>query len=518
MNRSFLLIAAGLNLFVAACAAQSTPSRAAPSSGVLAEGLATITPQDLHSRISFLASDQLRGRGTPSAGLNEAAAYLVREYTRLGLEPAGEDGYYQWFSFPSIALDTATVHFGTIANGKNEMLAYGSDFFVAPVTGEPAGGRDMSHARLLWAGELRDDGLPAGDYAGAAPIVSVPGSLSREWIRTVGRARQAAQAADATALIVALGPDFQASHFDRLANASRQARRTLPAEEIPVIYLSDAATKRVVERNGQRLEQLPRSPAAPVALPGVDAHFAATAIVVEPGRAPNVAAVLRGSDPVLRDDYVVLSAHLDHVGVGAPVNGDSIFNGADDNASGTAALVEVAEALAAMPTRPARSIIFLHVSGEEHGLIGSRWFSEHPTVPLRSIVANINVDMIGRNSPDSVVVIGKDYSSLGAVVDAVAARHPEIQLVVSDDLWPEENFFFRSDHFNFARKEIPAIFFFSGVHEDYHQPSDEVAKIDTEKTARVARMILLTLWDIADTPARPTWDPEGLEEVRALTR
>src|SRR5690606_25103748 len=197
--------------------------------------------------------------------------------------------------------------------------------------------------------------------------------------------------------------------------------------------------------------------------------------------APNVVAVLPGSDPALRDEYVILSAHMDHVGVGPHVNGDSIYNGADDDASGTSGLLEVAEAMVSLPQAPRRSVVFLHVSGEEHGLLGSRWYSDHPTVPLERVVANINVDMIGRNSPDSVVVIGKEYSSLGEVVNGVGADHPELGLVVSDDIWPEERFFFRSDHFNFARKEIPALFFFTGVHEDYHQPSDEVEKLDVDK-------------------------------------
>jgi Zn-dependent M28 family amino/carboxypeptidase len=241
------------------------------------------------------------------------------------------------------------------------------------------------------------------------------------------------------------------------------------------------------------------------------------AVVDEETFPPNVVAILPGSDPELRDEYVVLSAHFDHVGVGQPVNGDSIYNGADDNGTGTAALLEVAEAFT-MAGAPRRSVMFLHVSGEEHGLLGSRYFSEHPTVPVEKIVANINVDMIGRNSPDSIVVIGKDYSSLGGAVNQVGARHPELGLTVSDDIWPEERFFFRSDHFNFARLEIPAIFFFAGVHEDYHRPSDTYDKIDNDKAARVARLIFYTVQDIANAADRPEWDAAGLVEVQRLTQ
>ncbi len=236
--------------------------------------------------------------------------------------------------------------------------------------------------------------------------------------------------------------------------------------------------------------------------------------------APNVVAIFPGSDPTLRNEYVVLSAHMDHVGVGRPVRGDSIYNGADDDASGTSALLEVAEAFASLAegVRPARSILFLAVSGEEKGLLGSEYYSDHPTVPLESIVANVNMDMIGRNETDGVVVIGKNYSSLGAVVEQVAAEHRQlIGLTAGDDRWPNERFFFRSDHFNFARKEIPAIFFFAGTHEDYHEPSDEVERLDVDKAARVARMIFLTTHSIATTPQRPTWSAQGLAEVRRMT-
>ena len=235
-------------------------------------------------------------------------------------------------------------------------------------------------------------------------------------------------------------------------------------------------------------------------------------------RAPNVIAVLPGSDPALRDEYVVLSAHLDHVGVGRPQGGDSIYNGADDDASGTTALLEVAEALAGMAERPRRSVVFLHVSGEELGLLGSQHFTENPTIPLDRIVANVNVDMIGRNAADRVVVIGKDYSSLGEVVDRAASTHPELGLEAVDDPWPEEQFFFRSDHFNFARREIPAIFFFSGVHADYHQPSDEVELIDTDKAARIARLVFFTVLEVATVDGRPRWDPDALKQVRAMVR
>lgn len=484
-------------------------------------GVETITPEDIYARVAFLASDLLEGRNTPSRGLDIAASYLVSEYRRLGLEPAGEAGsYYQRYPYPLVALDAEGVHFGTIAgaDGENQMLEYGTDFVVSPVLdpirGEPAA---MGHARLAYV-SLGADGLPAGDYEGVAPVVAVAGDYTREWRAAVNFARQSAADAGATALVVALSPSFSADRFAQMAASAESGSRIIPEEgDIPVFYLTNGAATAVVARAGSSMDELAASSDAFQPLEGVEAHFSGRLARLDNATAPNVAAVLRGSDPELRDEYVILSAHMDHVGIGDPVNGDSIYNGADDDASGTSGLLEVAEAFASLPTRPARSIIFLHVSGEEKGLLGSRWYSEHPTVPLDQIVANVNVDMIGRNAPDSVVVIGKDYSSLGDVVNAVGATHPELDLVAADDIWPEENFFFRSDHFNFARKEIPAIFFFTGVHEDYHQVSDEVDTLDVDKAARVARLIFYTVQSIAENSAPPAWDAAGLAEVRALT-
>ena len=157
-------------------------------------------------------------------------------------------------------------------------------------------------------------------------------------------------------------------------------------------------------------------------------------------RAPNVVAILEGSDPALKGQYVVFSAHMDHVGVGAPVAGDSIYNGADDNASGTAAVLALANAFANSSTRPRRSLIFLTVSGEEEGLWGSAYFATHPPVPLDSMVAALNIDMIGRNWRDTIVAIGREHSDLGTTLDSVATKHRELGMTPIDDPWPNERF------------------------------------------------------------------------------
>jgi hypothetical protein len=495
------------------------PRPAASTSPAATAAAATITPADMHARIAFLASDLMRGRNTPSPELDIVASYLVNQYELMGFRPGGEGGtFYQRYPYPRRMLDTAGVHFGTVdAAGRNVMLAYGTDFYASPAPARE--GVDMNHGTLAYVGRPSAAGLPPGEYHPLVPMFAIPGRYNRDWRLAFNRARQQAEGAGAVAMVVVLDSAFSDSTFRAQAAEARTPRRALPSEhEVSVFYLTPTAAAAVASRAGVDLARQPESPRAPVLLGGLQAHFAAFARELDHATAPNVVAILPGSDPALRDEYVVVSAHMDHVGVGRPVNGDSIYNGADDDASGTAGILEVAQAMASLPTPPRRSVVFLHVSGEEKGLIGSRWFSEHPTIPLGKIVADINVDMIGRNSPDSVVVIGKTYTTLGAEVNAIRAAHPELHLEAADDIWPQERFFFRSDHYNFARKEIPAIFFFSGTHADYHQPGDEVQKIDTDKAARTARLVFYLANDVANASQRPQWVPAGLAEVRAMVR
>jgi hypothetical protein len=528
MNRSSsallfaaLALAASAAMAVPHAAAQGTAAPPPPMTGTLSlqEAAATITPADVYSRIEFLASDFLRGRNTPSPELEIAASYLVNQHRLFGLQPGGENrSYYQWYPYPMRRLSAAGARMEIAGRGAPQTLRYGRDFFSVGGTRQP-----IASAALVYAGRGTDEALVAGSMTGRVVVVSLPGQSNRDWRRERTRQRSAAQRAGAAAVVHVLDPGWTADSIARYAAPATRGGRTLGGEiAYPQFMITHEAATRIFAGAGTPLAALASRGAAasfrPAALAGATANLALPQEELDRARAPNVIAVLPGSDPVLRNEYVVISAHMDHVGVGQPVNGDSIYNGADDDASGTTALLEVAQALSMMRDRPKRSIAFVHVSGEEKGLLGSEWFSEHPTIPLAQIVANVNVDMIGRNNPDSVVVIGKDYSSLGALADRVQAAHPELRLTLSDDLWPEEQFFFRSDHYNFARKEIPSIFFFSGVHADYHRPSDHVEKIDTDKAARISRMVLYLATEIANAAERPRWDPKGLEAVRAMTR
>ncbi|HUF12872.1 MAG TPA: M20/M25/M40 family metallo-hydrolase [Longimicrobiales bacterium] len=515
-TRAFALV---LTVPLTACGGGGVAELPGPVDDPLAAAAQTITSEDMITRIGVLAHDSMRGRDTPSPGLEMAARYIVDSFRRMGLEGGAEGGeFIQRFPFPLIGLDTAGVALELSGAENLPSLVFGEDFVVSP------GEVQSLTAPLVYVGPataFADARPAAASLAGLLPLANLPGEFNRATQVAINRARAAAQVAGAQAILFALSADVPDATFAQLHRFLSSPRRTLGGiTDLTVVLLRQPAAARILAAGGTRLEGPLGTPtaASPVPIGDLRASLAAPLQVAADDEAPNVIAILRGGDPELADEYVVFSAHMDHVGVGRPdETGDSIYNGADDDASGTSAIIEVAEAFTNLLERPRRSLVFLLVSGEEKGLLGSRWFSEHPTVPLENIVANINVDMIGRNAPDTIVVIGQEFSSLGPTVHGVAARNPQLGLTVAEDPWPEERFFFRSDHFNFARKEIPAIFFFAGVHEDYHQPSDEVEKIDEDKAARVARLIFYTAHAIADAVPPPTWTEEGLEQIRMLT-
>nr|MBA3242563.1 M28 family peptidase [Acidobacteriota bacterium] len=250
----------------------------------------------------------------------------------------------------------------------------------------------------------------------------------------------------------------------------------------------------------------------------------AVSLRVNRANSQNVVAVLEGRDSKLKKEYVALGAHYDHVGVGRAVNGDSIYNGADDDGSGTTALLAMAEAFAKGP-RPKRSILFIWHMGEEKGLWGSEYFTNYPTVPLKAIVAQLNIDMIGRSKkaddanpknkmltgPDEIYVIGSKMMSteLANLSESVNSSYLNLRFNYHyDEPNDPERLFYRSDHFNYARKGIPIVFYFDGVHEDYHQPSDSPDKIDYEKMMKVTRTVFILASEIANALARPVLDKQ----------
>jgi hypothetical protein len=462
-----------------------------------------ITEDDLRRDLGVIAHDSMMGRATPSRGLDLTAQYVADQFASFGLRPGGDNGtWFQRYPLEANRFDAA---------GSSLTLTRGS----TPVT--------LSFSRDA----LRVFGSTSGPVEGSVMLIG--GGMTPENLATVevkdhvvllvqGETRGAAARLPflllnrgARAVITAPGrgdSDFRARvRGQSVVQTGGGGRRGAAG---PVVEVQDAAIRDIA---GVDLAAI-RGDKSLVVRPveGLTAALTMIDTSLDPVHAPNTVGILEGSDPVLRNEYVVFSAHMDHIGIrsGQP---DSIANGADDDGSGTVGVIALARAMSRMPVRPKRSILFLTVSGEERGLLGSAWYAEHPTVPLDRIVANINLDMIGRNWPDSIVAIGKEHSDLGKTLERVNARHPELGMTAIDDRWPQENFYGRSDHFNFARKGVPILFFFNGTHADYHQVSDSPDKINYEKMARIVRLLYHLGEEVANASERPAWNPESRRRI-----
>jgi hypothetical protein len=508
----------GLLLLLAACAPAVVHEPAAPTAtppAATARSAAdVITAEHALAHVAYLASDELRGRDTPSPGLEAAADYIVARFREWGVRPgAGNGEYVQRWPYREVRFDRAALTTVLRSPAGSVSPHFGSEYFLA------AGPASEIGAELYFGGVAATSPRPLpAEARGSAVAFYLPGELDADWQNPVVAALQSAAQAGAAALVFVLDPRIDASEVGQLAGALEAQSGGLP---LTIVGLRYDVAQRFFGPGGIDLEAVRETqPATTVTLSRVrDASFTTrSAFERAESMVPNVIGMIEGSDPELRNTYIAFSAHFDHVGVGVPdATGDSIYNGADDNASGTSAVLELARAFAAGGERPRRSILFVLVSGEEKGLLGSAYFVENPTVPIDAIVANINLDMVGRNAPDSVIGIGLDYSSLGPLAVRTAQQHPEVGLSIMPDPMPQERLFFRSDHFNFARMEIPALFFTTGLHEDYHRPSDTVDRIDADKIARIARLSYHIAMAIGNDPQRPTWTEQGLREVRGMT-
>jgi hypothetical protein len=473
----------------------------------------TITAADVAARVGRLAHDSMRGRETPSVELDRAASYIAGEFARLGLTPAGDPGsFIQRYPLERTVPDTAGSY---ITMGEGARIRFGTDAirWYGPYAPNGAGGPAVLLTGSLAAGVERLD-LTGAVVVAAVPTdgAGQPAAGTRSLLRAILARNPAA------VLLPTDAPDEAWAEFLRQGFRSSLSPAWGDGDEgTPVVLVRDRALVAVLGRAGVDLAVARRMAGAPNVrpLPGLRATVVAKRIAQDGTTAPNVAGLLPGSDPTLRDEVLVISAHMDHVGPGRcrAVGADSICNGADDNASGTTAVLELAEAFASLTPRPKRSVVFLTVSGEERGLWGSDYFARNPPVPVAQIVADLNLDMVGRNWKDTIVAIGRQHSDLGATLDRVQAAHPDLGMTAADDLWPDERFYFRSDHYNFARRGVPILFFFNGTHPDYHGPGDEPAKIDAEKEARVARLVFYLGLEIANARERPKWNPQSYRDI-----
>jgi len=510
--RSFSLLAL-VGLAALGSTAQAQRPRL-PSPAAVRSAAERITPAEMQRRIGLLSDDSLRGRNTPSPELDQAAAYIAAEFLRLGLQPAGDSGgYIQRYPIRCTRPDTSSFVELSLGNTSTRWQV-GRGFGV--LQGQMRDG-DGSGPTVLFAGMPTDttDLFGTIDLRNATLLLVIPAGALQRGNQFMPHMMRALQRGASTWLVVTNlpGPAF-AGLAGQAIRPSCSAGSTSDFSGLAVLAVRDSTAMEVLRAAGEDVAALLATPTTVVrALPGLTTRTHGSYQVTRASTAPNVVGILPGSDPAVRAEHIVVMAHMDHLGVGRPVNGDSVFNGADDNASGTAAALEIAQAFTRIGAPPRRSMVFLAVSGEEEGLWGSGWYVAHPAAPLAQTVANLDMDMIGRGWRDSVSVIGLDFSTLGETIRRVASAHAALVAQPVIDHWPEQNFLYRSDHINFAQRGVPILYFLDGTPPDYHRVTDTVDKIDAEAAARIARLAFLTALDVANAAARPEWDAAARQRI-----
>jgi hypothetical protein len=533
-----------LILSLAACSSTRTPE---PTGGTNA----AITPEDLRQRLYLIADDSMMGRETGSFGSYKTADYIAAEFRRLGLEPAGDNGtFFQTVPFWNAAIDPQSrLDVGATT------LQVGRDFVPASIA---AAARRFDGTPTIYGGPANDSTrwISAEQAAGKVVVLDLPPGAGMRGL-AIGSARWRQSPALALVALDVVGPEATS----RLRVGRPVADTMRNPNAVAIVWLTRAAATSILGNNPTTL--------APGTSGGALRGRFDIARTPVPYPARNVVAILRGSDPALRGQYVALTAHNDHVGydhfpvdhdslrafnrivrpMGAdsPLRApsaeewtkirtlldslrrvnrprlDSIRNGADDDGSGTVAILEIAEAMSRGGARPRRSVLFVSHTGEEAGLLGSRYFTDHATVPTDSIVAEIDQDMIGRatatdfprdgtgaGSPTYIEVIGSKRLSreFGDSLEAANARLP-LPFVFDyryDAPGHPLQYYCRADHYSYARYGIPAVAFSRGEHLDYHQVTDEAQYIDYPNLARVARMVYAGAMSIANMAHRPRLD------------
>jgi Zn-dependent M28 family amino/carboxypeptidase len=489
--------------------------------------------------VKVLADDNMEGRETGSAGLRRAEAYIVDQLMQAGLQPAGTDGYYQPVKFRSRQIIEKDSSLALMRNDKAEPLTLGEDAILSTRV-------DLApelQAQMVFVGyglsipEKNYDDLAGLNLNGKVAVIlsgtpaGIPGPLASHY-QTAAERWKTLHKAGAVGIISIANPSTMDIPWSRIS-----VNRTHPSmaladpefnetegEKLAVIFNPSKADK-LFEGSGHSFDellnlakdrkQLPRFPLAPsikmvAKLERSDLESA------------NVVAKLPGNDPQLKNEYVVLTAHIDHLGIGEPINGDRIYNGAMDNASGSALLLDVSSSLKKSPEKLKRSLLFVFVTGEEKGLLGSKYFAAHPTVDPKSMVADINVDMFLPIVPLKVLTVyGLAESDLGDTASEVAEAHG---IAVQPDPEPQRNIFVRSDQYNFIRHGIPALamnvgftpgspeqkIFKDWLTQRYHAPSDDLNQpVDLSAAASYEEVIRGLIISVAQNPHRPQWKPDS---------
>jgi hypothetical protein len=491
------------------------------------------------AHVQYLADDKLEGRDTGSAGYEMAAAYVTKEFRSAGLQPTGTDGYAQPVRFQVAQTDESESSIALTLETKTQQLKLGEDAFFNP----HAGGDATITAPAVFAGyglsvpELNYDDFAGLDTKGkfVIYITGGPASMPTE-IKAHYQSRDERLKALKKSGAIGTGtiPNPKAAEvpWSRTAGARLEPRMELsdlgvagePSLPISMVF-NPAHAENLFAGSGHTFQEvldamnadkpLPRFPLAVTIRARVKVKTSET-------KSENVVGVLPGSDAKLSNEYVVVSAHLDHLGIGEPVNGDKIYNGAMDDASGIASLIEIARGIKESGAKPKRSILFLAVTGEEKGLLGSRYFAEHPTVDRKSIVADLNMDMFLPLFPLKYLEVqGLNESTLGEDVRAVCEA---AGVQVQADKQPDHNRFIRSDQYSFIRKGVPSLAFKFGwvpgtaeekkfndwYKERYHGPADDLSQpVDLAAAAQFNAILEKLALRVADETQRPAWKSES---------
>ncbi|GAB3637439.1 M28 family metallopeptidase [Hymenobacter arcticus] len=488
-HKTYLLAALSLALPLAGQAQKKAASAAATTNAESA-----IKEVDIKRDLFALAGDHYRGREGGTLDELKASVWLADQIRATGMLPAGDDGtYFQWFHLQRTRLTKAS----TLRIGTHEIKLNEDGAVTAPTNAS-------INAPLVYVGTGSAAELAKVDVKGKAVAVQIAGAPTdgisyRRYVfgKFAGQAGELTKAGAVAVVFVSDAPSQ--ALYDHWSHIYERGRYSLPGAAStkvvstpPVIWLPASAASWVQQAAGQQLT---------------------AELKVESFQYPsvNIVAKMPGTDAQLKKEYVLFSTHQDHDGVRAPIAGDSIYNGADDNATGCAALLAIMRAFKQKPAR--RSALFVYQGSEERGLIGSTYFSAHPTVPQSSIVAVLNAEMMGRNAPDSAALLGSTPPHLNSsdlVKTALAANQagPKFKL---DTEWDKpthpEGWYFRSDHLPYARLGIPAIMYTSLLHVDYHTPRDEPQRIDYNKLLHMTQWMYLTGWAVANRTAPPAREP-----------
>lgn len=488
----------------------------------------TITSQDLERHLSILASDEMEGRETGTAGQKKAAAYIAEIFQGLGLPAIGDDGgYYQKISFIAESWTEIKMQ----VNGEEVKHLW--DFYSFPAQNAQRDWTEYNEVIFLGYGiddPRYNDYKHAPDIKGKAIIIYNGEPFNKDsvslvtgqpepsdWSLDIRKKLRTARAHGVSTVFIIDG-DFKRN--------VREARRAIIGRGMAMgwgenpegqyansCFITSDIARKIVGSQFKRLVKartrlLEKGKLKPVTLP-VKLRLQQNKDVRQL-TGENVLGYVEGSDPKLKEELVVVTAHYDHLGK----RGEEIYNGADDNGTGSAAVMEICEALTEAKRKglgPRRSVLVMLVSGEEKGLLGSQYYVENPIFALEKTIVNVNVDMIGRvdskhkDNPNYIYVIGADRLSteLHAINETANSTYTQLELDYTYNAESDPNrYYYRSDHYNFAERGIPAIFYFSGTHEDYHRPSDKIDKINFQKMTQVARLIFYTTWELANRDTR----------------